>query len=82
MEIPQELIDELILTLHQSQNPATLLGCSSGLSTRNLSLQSSKIRHRHQQQAVAQTIHSMLEFASPHLQSRLGSTYRRIIPEI
>ena len=76
MDIPQEVIDDLILTLHQSQHHSILLGGTSGQPSADISLHASRIRHRHQKQAISAAISTMMEFASPHVQRKLGKRYQ------
>jgi hypothetical protein len=77
MEIPQAIIDDLILTLHQAQRSTVLIGGTSGQAVDAVSLHSNNRRHRQQQQAIASVIGTVLEFASEDVQSRLASSYRK-----
>lgn len=76
MDIPQEVIDELILTLHQSQHPSIFLGGTSGRHGVEVAHHTHLVQHRHQTQAISAVIGSVLKFASPHVQHRVGSTYQ------
>lgn len=75
MEIPQAVIDDLILTLHQSQRATVLIGGTSGQAADTVSLHSNNRRHRQQQQAIASVIGTVMEFASEEVQARLAACY-------
>jgi hypothetical protein len=77
MEIPQSVIDEIILKLHQSKQSTVLLGGTNGKSAHDVALHTSKIRHRNQKQAIEDAIGVVLEFASDNVKARLGSTYAK-----
>lgn len=77
MEIPQSVIDELILKLHQTKHSTVLLGGTSGKADSDVALHSSRIRHRNQKQAIEDAIATVFEFASDNVKSRLGATYDR-----
>ncbi len=77
MEIPQSIIDELILKLHQSKHSTILLGGTSGKADSDVALHSSRMRHRAQKQAIEDAISTVLEFASDNVKSRLGTSYDR-----
>lgn len=77
MEIPQAIIDDLILTLHQAQRSTVLIGGTNGQAADAVSLHNNNRRHRQQQQAIASVIGTVLEFASEDVQSRLASSYRK-----
>ncbi len=77
MEIPQSVIDDLILTLHQSQRSTVLIGGTSGQAANDVTLHSQSRRHRQQQQAIASAIGAVIEFASEDVQARLASSYRK-----
>ena len=85
MEIPQSVIDELILKLHQSKHSTILLGGTSGKADSDVALHSSRIRHRNQKQAIEDAIATVFEFASDNVKSRLGANYNKsadLSPEI
>jgi hypothetical protein len=75
MEIPQSVIDEVILKLHQSKQSHVLLGGTSGKSAHDVALHTSKLRHHHQKQAIEDAIGVVLEFASDNVKARLGKAY-------
>jgi hypothetical protein len=77
MEIPQSVIDELILKLHQSKHSTILLGGTSGKADRDVALHSSRIRHQAQKQAIEDAISTVFEFASDNLKSQLGPSYNK-----
>jgi hypothetical protein len=77
MEIPQAIIDDLILTLHQSQRSTVLIGGTSGQTANDVNLHNQSRRHRQQQQAIASVIGTVLEFASEDVQARLASSYQQ-----
>lgn len=77
MEIPQAIIDDLILTLHQAQHSTVLIGGTSGQTAHNVTLHSQSRRHRQQQQAIDSVIGTVLEFASEDVQTRLASSYQK-----
>ncbi|MEB3289152.1 MAG: hypothetical protein VKI82_04500 [Leptolyngbya sp.] len=77
MEIPQAIIDDLILTLHQAQRSTVLIGGTSGQTASDVSLHNQSRRHRQQQKAIATAISTVLEFASEDVQTRLASSYRK-----
>ncbi|NJL48538.1 MAG: hypothetical protein HC929_14970 [Leptolyngbyaceae cyanobacterium SM2_5_2] len=77
MEIPQSVIDELILTLHQAQHSAILLGGTSGKTSNDVTLYTEHVRHRSQRQAIETVISRVIEFASDDVQARLASSYRK-----
>jgi hypothetical protein len=61
MEIPQTVIDDLILALHQSQRSTVLIGGTSGQAAND----------------VTSAIGAVIEFASEDVQARLASSYRK-----
>lgn len=75
--IPQAIIDDLILTLHQSQRSSVLLGGTSGKTAHDVTLHANSRRHRHQTQAIEAAISTVLEFASDELKARLASSYQK-----
>lgn len=77
MEIPQSVIDELILKLHQSKHSTILLGGTNGRADSDVALHTSQIRHRTQKQAIEDAIATVLEFASDSVKSQLGANYRK-----
>lgn len=77
MEIPQTVIDELVLKLHQSKHSTILLGGTSGKADRDVALHSSRIRHRAQRQAIEDAISTVLEFASDNVKSQVGASYNK-----
>ena len=77
MEIPQSIIDELVLKLHQSKHTTILLAGTSGKADHDLALQSSRIRHQAQKQAIEDAIATVLEFASENVKSQLGTNYHK-----
>lgn len=78
MEIPQAIIDDLILTLHQSRRSTVLIGGTSGQAAHDVTLHSQNRRHRQQQQAIASAIGAVIEFASEDVQARLASSYQKL----
>lgn len=77
MEIPQSVIDDLVLKLHQSKYSTILLGGTSGKSDRDVALHSSRIRHRAQKQAIEDAISAVFEFASDNVKTQLGPNYNK-----
>lgn len=77
MEIPQAIIDDLILTLHQAQRSTVLIGGTSGQTANDVTLHSQRRRQRQQQQAIDSVIGRVMEFASEDVKSRLASSYRK-----
>lgn len=77
MDIPQSIIDDLILTLHQSQHSSALLGGTSGKTAHDVTLHTNSRRHRSQAQAIESVIGTVLEFASDDVKARLASSYRK-----
>jgi hypothetical protein len=75
MEIPQSIIDELVLKLHQSKHSTILLGGTNGKTDGDVALQSSRIRHRAQKEAIEDAISAVFEFTSDNVKSRLGESY-------
>jgi dissimilatory sulfite reductase (desulfoviridin) alpha/beta subunit len=77
MEIPQSVIDELILKLHQSKHSTILLGGTNGKNDGDVALKSSRMRHRAQKEAIEDAIAAVFEFASENVKSRLGESYSK-----
>jgi hypothetical protein len=77
MEIPQSVIDELILKLHQSKHSTILLGGTNGQPDRDVALHSSRMRHRAQKEAIEDAISTVLEFASDNVKSRVGTHHSK-----
>jgi hypothetical protein len=75
MEIPQSIIDELVLKLHQSKHSTILLGGTNGKTDGDVALQSSRIRQRAQKEAIEDAISAVFEFTSDNVKSRLGESY-------
>jgi hypothetical protein len=77
MEIPQAVIDDLILTLHHAQRSTVLLGGTSGKAAHDVTLHTNNLRHRNQKQAIEAVIGTVLEFASDDVKARLASSYNK-----
>jgi hypothetical protein len=75
MEIPQAVIDDLILTLHHAQHSTVLLGGASGRTSRDVTLHVEHLRHRSQRQAIDAVISRVIEFASEDVKAQLSATY-------
>ncbi len=77
MDIPQAVIDDLILTLHHAQHSAIRLGGTSGKTASDVTLYTEHLRHRNQRQAIEAVIGRVIEFASEDVQTRLASAYSK-----
>ncbi|HIK43306.1 MAG TPA: hypothetical protein IGR64_00295 [Leptolyngbyaceae cyanobacterium M65_K2018_010] len=77
MEIPQAIIDDLILTLHQARHGSVLLGGTSGKKSQDVTLHANSLRHRNQKHAIETAIGAVLEFASDDVKARLASSYNK-----